>query len=318
MDAVAIDQIRINFNPQMLFAINVAIGVMMLGVALDLRLDDFKRIVKAPKAPTIGLTAQFLLLPAFTFLLITILPDSMLTPSMALGMILVAACPGGNLSNIITYLAKGNSAISISMTAVSSIAAILMTPLNLSVWGKLNPKTAPILQKVSLSPADVFFTVFIILGIPLIIGISLNKIFPNLADKVRKPFKIFSLVFFISIVTGALISAWDVFVQVINLVVFVVLIHNFLALTLGYASAKLFKLSARDSRAVSIEVGIQNSALGLVLVFNFFDGLGGMAIIVSWWGTWHIIAGLIAAFFFTRFKLPEEGSQPILQTNIND
>ncbi len=318
MDAVAIDQIRINFNPQTLFAINAAIGVMMLGVALDLRLDDFKRIIKAPKAPTIGLAAQFLLLPAFTFLLISILPDSMITPSMALGMILVASCPGGNLSNIITYLAKGNSAISISMTAVSSIAAIMMTPLNLSIWGKLNPKTASILQKVSLSPADVFFTVFIILGIPLIIGISLNKIFPGLADRVRKPFKIFSLVFFIAIVIGALISAWDVFLQVINLVIFVVLIHNLLALTIGYGSAKLFNLSARDSRAVCVEVGIQNSALGLVLVFNFFDGLGGMAIIVSWWGTWHIIAGLLAALFFTRFKLPEEGNQTALQTSAND
>ncbi len=318
MDAVAIDQIRINFNPQMLFAINVAIGVMMLGVALDLKLDDFKRIIKAPKAPAIGLTAQFLLLPAFTFLLTMILPATMLTPSMALGMILVAACPGGNLSNIVTYLAKGNSAISISMTAVSSIAAIMMTPLNLSIWGKLNPRTAPILQQVSLSPADVFFTVFIILGIPLLVGISLNKIFPTLADRVRKPFKVFSLVFFISIVVGALISAWDIFIQVINLIMFVVFIHNLLALTVGYASAKLFKLSARDSRAVCIEVGIQNSALGLVLVFNFFDGLGGMAIIVSWWGTWHIMAGLAAAFIFTRFKLPDDGKQPAIQTSFND
>lgn len=306
MDAVAIDQISLNFKPNLLLAINIAIGVMMLGVALDLKLEDFKRIIKSPKAPAIGLTAQFLLLPFFTFILTLILPASMLTPSMALGMILVAACPGGNLSNIITYLAKGNSAISISMTAVSSIAAIFMTPLNLSIWGSLNPRTAPILQKVSLSPLDVFLTVFIILGIPLTIGITLNKSFPGLADRVRKPFKIFSLVFFISIVIGALISAWDVFLQVINLIILVVFLHNLLALLTGYFSAKLFRLSERDSRAVCIEVGIQNSALGLVLVFNFFGGLGGMAIIVSWWGTWHIIAGLAAALFFTRFKLQDQ------------
>lgn len=306
MDAATIDQIRINFNPQMLLAINIAIGVMMLGVALDLKLDDFKRIIRAPKAPLIGLTAQFLLLPAFTFLLTLMLPEGMLTPSMALGMILVAACPGGNLSNIMTYLAKGNTAISISMTAISSIAAIFMTPFNLSFWGSLNSKTAPIMQQVSLSPADVFMTVFIILGIPLIVGTSLSRAFPRLADRVRKPFKIFSLVFFISIVAGALISAWDIFLQVINLVIFVVFIHNLVALFTGYLAAKLFGLKSRDRRAVSIEVGIQNSALGLVLVFNFFDGLGGMAIIVSWWGTWHIIAGLTAAFFFTRFRLPDE------------
>jgi BASS family bile acid:Na+ symporter len=305
MDAVTIDQIRIIFNPQILFFINLAIGIMMLGVALDLKLDDFKRIIKAPKAPLIGLAAQFILLPFFTFLLTLALPSSMVTPSMALGMILVAACPGGNLSNIITYLAKGNVAISISMTAVSSFAAILLTPFNLALWGNLNPYTKPIMQWVSLSPADVFMTVFVILGIPLLVGITLSKTFPYLADKVRKPFKIFSLLFFMTIVLGALISAWDIFLRVINLVIFVVFIHNLLALSIGYLSAKLSRLNGKDCRAVCIEVGIQNSALGLVLVFNFFEGLGGMAIIVSWWGTWHIISGLVAAFFFTRFQLPK-------------
>ena len=113
MDIAAIDQVRLNFNPQGLLVINGAIGLMMFGVALDLKLEDFKRVVVAPKAPGIGLVAQFILLPAFTFLLTLLIRPS---PSMALGMILVAACPGGNLSNIITYLAKGNCAVSISMT----------------------------------------------------------------------------------------------------------------------------------------------------------------------------------------------------------
>jgi BASS family bile acid:Na+ symporter len=302
MDPVVVDQIRLNFNAQGLLAINAAIGLMMLGVAIDLKLEDFKRIIKAPKAPAIGLAAQFILLPAFTFLLTLIIRP---LPSIALGMILVAACPGGNLSNLMTYLAKGNTAISISMTAVSTLAAIIMTPLNLALWGSLNPDTAPILQKVSLSPMDVFFTVFIILGIPLVIGIFLSRIFPGLADKVRKPFKIFTLVFFILIVLGALAANWKIFLEVIGLVILVVLLHNALALNIGYWSARLFHLPERDSRAVAIEVGIQNSALGLVLVFNFFGGLGGMAILVGWWGIWHIVAGLITAFIFTRFALPE-------------
>jgi len=301
MDAAAIDQIRLNFNPQGLFIINAAIGLMMFGVALDLKLEDFKRIVISPKAPGIGLGAQFILLPAFTFLLTLILRPQ---PSIALGMILVAACPGGNLSNIITYLAKGNCAVSISMTAVSTAAAIVMTPLNLALWGGLNPDTAEILRKVSLSPMDVFTTVFVILGIPMALGLTLTRIFPSLADRVRKPFKIFSLVFFIVIVCGALVANWNIFLKVIGLVIFVVLIHNALALNLGYWSGRLFRLDERDSRAVCIEVGIQNSALGLVLVFNFFEGLGGMAILVAWWGIWHIIAGLITAFIFTRRPLP--------------
>ena len=305
MDVAMVDQVRLNFNPQGLLIINIAIGLMMFGVALDLKLEDFKRIIISPKAPGIGLVAQFMLLPALTFLLTLILRPQ---PSIALGMILVAACPGGNLSNIITYLAKGNCAVSISMTAVSTAAAVIMTPLNLALWGGLNPDTAEILRKVSLSPVDVFTTIFLILGIPLLLGLTLSRIFPSLADKVRKPFKMFSLVFFMVIVCGALAANWNIFLKVVGLVMLIVLLHNALALNLGYWSGRLCRLDERDSRAVCIEVGIQNSALGLVLVFNFFEGLGGMAILVAWWGIWHIIAGLITAFIFTRFALPTEGS----------
>ncbi len=303
MDPVAIDQVRLNFNPQGLLAINAAIGLMMLGVAIDLKLEDFKRILASPKAPAIGLFAQFLLLPAVTFGLTLLLKPH---PSIALGMILVAACPGGNLSNLMTYLAKGNCAVSISMTAVSTAAAIVMTPLNLSIWGSLNPDTAKLLQKVSLSPMDVFTTVFIILGVPLILGMTLSRIFPNLADRVRKPFKIFALTFFILIVLGALAANFKIFLQVIGVVIFAVFLHNALALNLGYWTGRLFRLEEGACRAVAIEVGIQNSALGLILVFNFFGGMGGMAILVGWWGIWHIIAGLVTAFIFTRFKNPED------------
>lgn len=303
MEPSVVDQIQLNFNSKGLLIVNAAIGLMMLGVALELKLEDFKRVIRSPKAPGIGLLAQFILLPAFTFVLIFILKPQ---PSIALGMILVAACPGGNLSNLMTYLAKGNCAVSVSMTAISTLAAIVMTPLNLSLWGSLNPDTAQILKKVSLSPADVFFTVFIILGIPMAVGMTLTRIFPNLSKKVRKPFKIFTLIFFVVIVFGALAANWKIFLQVIGLIVFAVLIHNALALNLGYWSSKLAGLPERDCRAVSIEVGIQNSALGLVLVFNFFSGLGGMAILVGWWGIWHIIAGLITAFIFSRKKLDDD------------
>jgi len=302
MDPVALDQVRLNFNPTGIAIINGAIGLMMLGVALELKIEDFKRILSSPKAPVIGLVAQFLFLPAFTFLLVYIIRPF---PSMALGMMLVAACPGGNLSNIITYLAKGNSAVSISMTAVSTIFAIFMTPLNISFWGSMNSGTASILKQVSLNPIDVFITVFIILGIPMTIGMTIGHFMPDLANKIRRPFKIFSLIFFILIVCGALGANWQNFIKYVGIVVFAVFLHNALALNIGYWSGKIARLDERDCRAVSIEVGIQNSALGLVLVFNFFDGLGGMAILVAWWGIWHIIAGLVTAFIFTRRKLPE-------------
>ena len=308
MDPVMIDQVRLNFNPTGIAIINGAIGLMMLGVALELKIDDFKRIVSNPKAPAIGLVAQFVLLPAFTFLLVLLIKPH---PSIALGMMLVAACPGGNLSNIITYLANGNSAVSISMTAVSTIVAIIMTPFNISFWGSLNPETASILKQVSLNPVDVFITVFLILGIPLIVGMSIGHYLPNIAKKVKKPFKIFSLVFFIIIVCGALAANWQYFLKYVGIVMLAVLIHNALALNIGYWSGRLFKLDEKDCRAVCIEVGIQNSALGLVLVFGFFGGLGGMAILVAWWGIWHIIAGLVTAVIFNLKKLPKNELNPV-------
>jgi len=301
LDITPIDQVRLNFNPQGLMVINAAIGLMMFGVALDMKAADFRRILHAPKAPLIGLTAQFVLLPAFTYLLTLILRPH---PSMALGMILVAACPGGNLSNVITYLARGNCALSVSMTAVSTAAAVIMTPFNLALWGSLNPATAGILREVSLSPLDVFVTIFIILGIPLAAGLSIGHLFPRLADRVRGPFKAFSLVFFIAIVALALAANWNYFLTYVGFVIFAVLVHNALALNIGYWSGRIMRLSEADCRAVCIEVGIQNSGLGLVLVFDFFAGLGGMAIVVAWWGIWHIIAGLSTAFIFSRRTMP--------------
>ncbi|WP_200907097.1 bile acid:sodium symporter family protein [Desulfatitalea tepidiphila] len=169
MDAAMVDQISLNFSKSGLLGLNAVIGLMMYGMALDMKLEDFKRVVRSPKGPAIGLGAQFVLLPAFTFLLTLVLP---VTPSMALGMMMVAACPGGNLSNLMTYLAGGNAALSVSMTAVSTAAAVVMTPLNLSIWGSLNPATEAILRKVSLDPMDVFQTIVLILGIPLVLGIG--------------------------------------------------------------------------------------------------------------------------------------------------
>jgi bile acid:Na+ symporter, BASS family len=300
MDAAAIDQISLNFNKSGLLALNAVIGLMMYGMALDMQLEDFKRVIRSPKGPAIGLGAQFILLPAFTFLLTLILP---VTASMALGMMLVAACPGGNLSNVMTYLARGNAALSVSMTAVSTAAAVVMTPLNLAVWGSLNPATHAILRRVSLEPFDVFQTIVVILGIPLLLGLTTSRFYPHLADKLRKPFKTISVVIFCLFVAFALGANWQNFLRAIGLVALGVFVHNALALALGYTSARLFGLEERDRRAVSIEVGIQNSALALVLIFQFFGGLGGMAIIAGWWGIWHIIAGLAVAFFWSRRPL---------------
>ncbi len=296
-----IDLVRLNFNPQSLIALNVILGFVMFGVALDLRIADFKAVMGSRRPVLIGLIGQFLLLPALTFLLVLAIRPA---PSIALGMMLVAACPGGNVSNFLTHYARGNTALSISMTAVSTIVAIVMTPLNLSFWASLHPDTSAILRTVALDPVQMLFTVLVLLGVPMVVGMVTAHYLPRFAARVRRPIRIFSLVVFVGFVVGALAANWRYFLSYVGFVVVAVFLHNALALATGYTAARVAGLPERDRRAVSIEVGIQNSALGLILVFNFFDGLGGMAIVTAWWGVWHLISGLSIASWWSRIEPP--------------
>jgi BASS family bile acid:Na+ symporter len=295
--AVAMDQVKLRFDPSGLMLLNIILGLIMFGIALDLKVSDFKRVFKAPKSIIVGLTAQLLLLPALTFLLTMVLQPA---PSIALGMMMVAACPGGNISNFITHLSKGNTSLSISMTAVVSVGALFATPLNISLWGSLNPATAKILRQVNLDPVQLLLIVFILLGLPLVLGMVVAAKFPAFAEKARKPFKIASIVVFTAFIVIALQKNFDHFIKYIAVIAGIVLLHNALAFTLGYGTAWLARLEESDRRAVTIEVGIQNSGLGLILIFNFFDGLGGMAMIAAWWGVWHICAGLTLSSFWSR------------------
>lgn len=292
-----IDLVRLNFNPQSLWALNFIIGLVMFGVALDLKTSDFKAVLSSPKPVLIGLAGQFILLPAFTFLLVLAIRPA---PSIALGMMLVAACPGGNISNFLTHYAKGNTALSITMTAISTAVAIIMTPLNLSLWGGLHPQASQILKVVALDPFEMLLAVFLLLGLPMAAGMWAGYRWPRVAARVQKPMKIFSIGVFGLFVLGALAANWRYFLDYVGFVVLAVFLHNGLALLTGYYAARFTGLPERDRRAVSIEVGIQNSALGLILIFNFFDGLGGMAIVTAWWGIWHIISGLSVATFWSR------------------
>jgi BASS family bile acid:Na+ symporter len=291
------DQVELNFNESSLLLLNALIGLIMFGVALDIGLDDFKRVVRDPRGPLIGLGAQFLLLPAMTFLLVTIIDPA---PSLALGMMLVAACPGGNFSNFLAHHARANTALSVSMTAVSTALAIVMTPLNLAFWGGRTEGTAAILTEVSLDPADLLVTILLILGVPLIAGMVVAARYPSVAHRLRRPMKVFSLAAFGLFVAGALAANWQQFLDHVGVVAAIVALHNATALAVGYWAARGLGSPMYDTRAISIEVGIQNSALGLVLVFGFFDGLGGMAIIAAWWGVWHLISGLAVSTWWSR------------------
>ena len=296
----AIDQVQLNFDPGALAALNWILAIVMFGVALDLRLEDFRRVLRAPWAPGIGLLCQFLLMPAIaTGLLVLIQP----APSVALGIILVAACPGGNVSNFFTSLARGNAALSISMSSISTLAAILMTPFNFLFWGSVNPATAPLLRSISLQPSDILLTVLTILVLPTILGMLAAHYKPAIAAKLTRPMRWFSILVLFAFVIGALQANFEHFKTYIGVAFRVVLLVNAVALSTGYLLARLARLGEANARAVCFETGIQNSGFGLILCFNFFGGLGGMAIIAAWWGVWHLITGLSLASYWAR-RLP--------------
>lgn len=292
-----IDAVRLNFNPASLVALNAILALVLFGVALDMKWSDFTSIRNAPRGTLIGLLGQFLLLPAVAYALAQVLQPA---PSIALGMILVSACPGGNISNFLTHYARGNTALSITISAFSTIGSLFFTPFNIAFWGSLHPGTAKILHAVSLSPMEVVLAIVFLLGIPAALGMVVAHRWPRFAARAHRPFKVLSLVVFGLFIVGALAANWSYFLGYVGRVVLVVFLMNGLGLVVGYWSARLAGLPERDRRAVSIEVGIQNSGFGLVLVFNFFEGLGGMAIVAAWWGIWHIVSGLALAAWWRR------------------
>jgi BASS family bile acid:Na+ symporter len=182
------------------------------------------------------------------------------------------------------------------------VLCIFLTPFNLQFWGSLYPPTSEILQKVNINPFDVFETIVIILGIPLILGMLTNHWRPKTAALFSKVLKPLSITIFVAFVVIAFTKNYDLFTEYVHLVVIIVFFHNAIALFSGYTIGRLGNLSLPDRRTLAVETGIQNSGLGLLLIFTFFDGLGGMAIVAGWWGIWHIISGLSIAYIWARKK----------------
>lgn len=294
-----LDNVQINFDTNALWVLNVALALVMFGVALGISLNDFKNLIKQPKLVLLGIVSQFVILPFITFLFILLIKPQ---PSIALGMMMVAACPGGNVSNFMTSLAKGNTALSVSLTAFATFLAMVMTPFNFQLYGNLYQPTAQILKTVQLEPFELVKLVVLILGIPLILGMLLRFKNTVIADKLSKVLKPLSIVIFIAIVILAFSKNLEIFNNYIHHVLFIGISHNILAILVGFLVARLFKLSFKNQKTLAIETGIQNSGLGLLLIFTFFDGIGGMAILAAFWGIWHIVSGLLLAWFWSHKK----------------
>ncbi len=297
-----LDSLVINFDTEGLWILNITLAIIMFGVALGITLEDFKRLFKNPKILFTGIVSQFLLLPLVTFIFIKLVNPM---PSIALGMMMVAACPGGNISNFMTQMAKGNAALSVSLTAFATLVSLVMTPFNLQFYGNLYAPTAEILQKIELDPWTLVKLVSLILGVPLILGMWVKQRKPAFADKLTKILKPVSLVIFMLFIIIAFYDNYTIFINYVHYVLILVIAHNVLALATGFYTAKIMGLSKRNQKTLSIETGIQNSGLGLLLIFSFFNGLGGMALLVAFWAIWDIFSGLVLASYWSKQKAIE-------------
>ncbi len=306
-----LDPIKINFSASGMFAINIILSFIMFGVALGIKPAEFKNLIKQPKSLILGLISQVVALPFITFILIITL-SNYITPTVAMGMILVASCPGGNISNFMSSLSKANTELSVGLTAATTLLATITTPFNFAFWGGLyvnfiSKHAKHMLQPLEIDNGQMFETVFILLGIPLVIGIFFSHYFPKITEKLKKPIQILSIVFFIAMVIMAFANNFDLFLKYIFYVFIIVLVHNFLAFVTGFSIASIFKLPNADRRTLTIETGIQNSGLGLVLLFNpkIFPpelALGGMLFITAWWGIWHIVSGLSLSLYWNKIE----------------
>ncbi|NER10712.1 bile acid:Na+ symporter, BASS family [Muriicola jejuensis] len=299
----SLDEAHINFSTETLWILNVILALVMFGVALHIRVRDFKALLRDPRSLLVGVFCQFLALPLVTFLLVIAFRPQ---PSLALGMILVAACPGGNISNFITSLGGGNRALSVALTANATLLAILFTPLNLGFWGSLYPPAQNLLRDISLNPLEMVEIVALILGLPLLAGVWLHERFPELARRLAKVLKHISLLFFGCLILFVLYNNRVQIREYLLLVFWLVVLQNAMAFLTGYTAARLAGLPSEDIRCITIETGIQNSGLGLVLIFTFFEGLGGMAVLTAFWGVWHLISGMLLGSFWAFRPLRKE------------
>lgn len=315
-----IDAIDVNMNKVGMDIINIVLAFVMFGVALGIRPSSFLDIVRKPKSMVVGIICQIILLPAFTFLL-TIIFKEQISPMVALGMLLVAACPGGNISNFITSFSRGNIELSVSLTAFNTAACIFTTPLNFSFWGNLYLNFAEkrmILPELDIPFWEIFKTIIILLGIPLVLGCLCSHYLPKVADALKKPMQYLSIAFFAIMIILTFGNNIDAFMTCIRYIFLVVLAHNLLALGIGYGMGTICRTHYKDRRTLTIETGIQNSGLGLVLLFNpsifnpeIWANNGGMVVITAWWGVWHIISGLTLAYLWRARGRKEDDENSI-------
>lgn len=293
----SIDLIKINFDQENVLFLNICLAFIMFAISLEIKKEDFEGLFRQPKPALVGIFSQLVLMPLLTIGLVHVFNPP---PSIALGMVAISACPGGNNSNYITHLAKGKTALAITTTSISVIVCIVSMPFLIWVGTKAIPNIGHLEKPVSIDVTEMVKIVGLLILLPLVIGMYLNHNYPSITAKIHKPAKLISLGLFVSLIVGGVVANINNIIQYVGNVFFIVLVLNGVALLTGYWFSKLNRLTESECRAISFETGIHNVTLALIIIFNFFDGLGGMALIAAWYGIWDLFMGMSLALWWSK------------------
>ncbi len=272
--------------------LSLLLATMVFSVALELRVVDFRRVAQAPRAVVAGLVPQFVLLPGATWLATLVLD---LPPNIETAMILVACCPGGSLSNVVTHHGRGNTALSVSISAVAAVMALVLTPFNFTWMVATNPATAGWLKQLDIDASAIWWSLLALLAVPMALGLLFSHQLPALTARMRKPLSSFSLFALLAFIVLGLVAQRQLLTAQILPQLLIVVLHNGAGLLLGYLAAQAFRVAERDRRAIMIEGGMQNAGLALGIIAVQFNADLGMVIIASLWGIWHLVSGMTLA-----------------------
>lgn len=298
MDTETLDSLRIVLDPLGQAGVVIALMLVMFGVALGLRAKDFRILVAEPSLYIGGVFAQVLVLPLVTFGLIHVISPP---PSIALGMIVVACCPGGSVSNLLTYLSRGDVAVSVALTATSSMLAAFLTPVSTLFWAQAYAPTAKLLASLEVSPLLFIGQTTLLLAIPLAAGMIVAARAPDVAMRIRKRTTLTGAAVLGGTIIYGIVYFYPILWPAVGLLASVTIIHNTVAFATGATIGWVLSRQSAVRRALTFEIGIQNSGLALIILLGQLKGVGGAAAIAAVWGVWHLIAGGLLVIGYTVF-----------------
>ncbi|MGB8483549.1 MAG: bile acid:sodium symporter family protein, partial [Acinetobacter bohemicus] len=268
------------------------LGIIMFGMGMTMTVDDFKGVLHSPKAVVIGVVAQFMLMPGLAYLLCQLFQ---LPPAIAIGVILVGCCPGGTASNVITYMAKGNTALSVACTSVSTILAPILTP---AVFYLLAS------QWIEINAMSMLGSILQVVLFPIILGLIVRSVLKQKVETYIQVMPLISVLAIVAIVAAIIAGSKTQILESGLLILAVVALHNGLGYLLGFGASRLFKLPYADSKAIAIEVGMQNSGLGVALAAVHFAASPITAVPSAIFSLWHNISGPALATYWASKANP--------------